>query len=287
MASLRELKKRLLSIKSTGKLAGAMRTVATAKYGRVNSQRETCAPYAAALNKLGEDASAASQAKKADDGETEFDPAGKRKKPLYVLISSNRGLCGGYNHELFNFFAENVPVKGDCLLVVCGRMAREYCREKGIEPLAVFDIPDLPSFEVSRGLAEFICGEYETGEAESVSFVCQEFKNMLDCAPAVIPFLPAPGGEEEEPRAERDMLFIPDAETVLRQIVPAGRAFAVHQRLISCAAGAAAATLIAMRTAYDSSREQAAALETAINRRRQAEITGSVIETASDLTRQQ
>lgn len=287
MASLRELKKRLRSVNSTGKLAGAMRTVATAKYGRVNSQREAAAPYSAALSRLGADASAAARAK--EDKENEPFAEHAEKKPMYVLVASNRGLCGGYNHELFQFFAERVPKEGEYELAVCGRTAKEYCREKGYRVSREFDIPDVPVFEVSRGIAEYVSRAYDGGEVSKVVFVIQEFRNMLDRAPAMKTFLPEKAEDPQE-NAEKaggeELIFIPDAETVLEKLVPAGRAVKVHSIMTSCAAGAAAATLIAMRSAYDSSREQAAALETAINRRRQAEITGSVIETASDMNRQ-
>ena len=78
------------------------------------------------------------------------------------------------------------------------------------------------------------------------------------------------------------MIFVPDAETVLKELVPMSLAGAVYSRLQSCALGAAASMLLAMRAAYDNSNEQAALLETAINRRRQAEVTQSVLETSSD-----
>ena len=287
MASLRELKKRLRSVRSTGKLAGAMRTVATAKYGRVNTQREAAAEYSAALARLLSDAERACPEGSASVDEEPFGDPARKGKPVYVLVSSNRGLCGGYNHELFAFFAETVK-KGGFETVACGRMAREYCREKGIPVIREFDIPDVPEFAVSSEMARYLSELYEGG-AENVSFVCQKPRNMLSREPAVIGFLPegSGGGKEgeEEPPA-RDLLFVPDAETVLRRLVPAGRAFRVHGILTDCAAGAAAATLIAMRSAFDSSAEQATALETMINRKRQAEITGSVIETASDMNRQ-
>lgn len=290
MASLRDLKNRLRSVKTTGKLAGAMRTVAAAKYAKVSSRMTAGGPYAKAcaeLYRLAENAAADEKNVKRHEKKREealtADTAGK---PLYVLVSGNRGLCGGYNHELFAFFNENVVSRGEEYeLVACGRMAREYCAEKGIKTLKEFDVSDVPAYEEAKALLDYIEGRYASGEASSVSFVCQHFHNMLKQTPEIRRFLPPCDAEEDAPQnaeGSREVLFVPDAETVKRELRSFCLTAELESLLLSCASGAQAATLMAMRAAYDNASGQVSALETQINRRRQAEVTQSVIETAAD-----
>ena len=275
MATLRELKKRLKSTETTGQLAGAMRTVATAKYRKVNKLYTAYAPYSEALYGLAS-LVPPEKAAAAPSCETETD-----KPPLYVLVSGNRGLCGGYHHELFAYFSEEIIKKTpDALVIACGRMAEEYCREKKLPVLGTFPISDVPDFSEARGLSDRLLRAFTEGEASSVSFVCQRFHNMLKQTPETKPFLPPPAPEEEE--AEKEVLFVPSRETVVKELEPLMLASTVYSILLGCASGVQAATMMAMRSAYDNASRSRLKLETEINRRRQAEVTASVLETASD-----
>jgi F-type H+-transporting ATPase subunit gamma len=285
MTALRDLKKRLESVRTTGKLAGAMKTVATAKFGRISNAAERFGPYAEAEREIARLAREAYYAENRDETSGDEAPFGEINEapPLYVLIASNRGLCGGYNHDLFTFFSENVLKRGgDKLIVPCGRMAMEYCREKGLPVLREFAVSDAPKYEEARELSEYLYSVFDEGRASEVSFVCQEYHNMMRQTPAVIRFLPIGESGEEGAKNAPPVLFVPDAETVLKELIPVSLAAAAYSRLNYSALGASASMLLAMRAAYDNSNEQAAALETAINRRRQAEITQSVIETAAE-----
>lgn len=289
MPSLRDLKNRLRSVSMTGKLAGAMRIVAAAKYQKVSSLSSAGEPYANACEELYELVLKAEQAAKREKGGRDAfdDGLGPRegKPPMYVLVSGNRGLCGGYNHELFAFFGENIASKGDdYLLVICGRMAKEYCAEKGIAYIKEFEITDVPSHGEAAALFDYLSDAYENNKVSSVSFVCQHFHNMLKQTPEIKSFLPTGENEDNNKNGANsgEVLFVPDAATVKKQLEGFCRTAKLHSLLLSCASGAQAATLMAMRAAYDNAKSQAASLETVINRRRQAEVTQSVIETAAD-----
>ncbi|MCR5808985.1 MAG: F0F1 ATP synthase subunit gamma [Clostridiales bacterium] len=279
MATLRELKKRLKSTETTGQLAGAMRTVATAKYRKVSAAFASYAPYSAALFGL----SSLVPFEKAEAPDEPFAGNEEKKPPLYVLISGNRGLCGGYHHELFAFFAEEVLKKEPgAEIVVCGRMAEEYCREKGIPVRRVFAVPDVPGAAEARGLCDYLLGVFSGGEVSSVSFVHQRFINMLRQTPEIKPFLPPPQQENAGEAEPPETLFIPDRETVMKQLEPLMLSSEVCSVLLGCASGQQAATMMAMRSAYDNANTSCRKLETEINRRRQAEVTTSVLETSSE-----
>ena len=258
MPSLRDLKKRLQSVQTTGQIAGAMRTVSTAKYSRIGSVLHASIPYSETARMLLVEARAAKIPLKKPASDEE-----EREKgvPLLVLVSGNRGLCGGYNHELFGFFSGLLSgLSGLPLIVACGRMAAEFCREKKLPVIREFTVSDVPEYAEAKALSEFLLNEFESGAASEVTFVFQRSVNMLKQEPDTRRFLPAE--EEGKAGAEAETEFIPDAETVL---------------------GSQAATLMAMRAAYDNANKQAGLLETAINRRRQSEVTQSVLETSAEI----
>ena len=124
MAGLQEFRKRLRSIRSTGQLAGAMRTAATAKYARLNRVRGTFSPYAQACETMLHHLGGAGIPRETEE---------IRHRDAVVLMSSNRGLCGGFNAELFRFFSQREAIGEEPLLFVCGRQAaawlRDACRE--------------------------------------------------------------------------------------------------------------------------------------------------------------
>lgn len=287
MPSLRDLKKRLQGVRTTGQLAGAMRTVSMAKYSKANALLTACSNYAEAMRKLAGMVMQADNAKHTAYDRGEVREAGD-DKPLIVLISGNRGLCGGYNHELFGFFMEKAEqVHQPYLLVTCGRMAGEFCRERGLETVESVEISDVPTFEEAKLLSKLLYGYYERGEASTVTVIHQRFINMLKQEPEARPFIPMNYsiGEKTEKSEHSDgdtLILIPDAETVQDGLMEYCIAVDTYSLLLSCASGAQAATLMAMRSAYDNAKTSAQMLETAINRRRQAKVTESVIETSSD-----
>lgn len=281
MASLRDLKKRLQSVRTTGQLAGAMRTAATAKYARASGRLGALSPYSEAFREIAELAERAvpdePKRSRRDDEPNEEPPRTEIK--AFLLISGNRGLCGGYNHELFGFFAERLKeTVGEYKLYTCGRMAREYCAEKGVAVSESFDIADVPSYKEARAVSDRLLALYAEGAFASVTIVYQRFHNMLKQTPDAKRFIPLDGETE---RDGEPPLFIPDAETVKRELLPLSLAADMYTLLLSCSSGAQAATLLAMRSAYDNANTSAQLLETAINRRRQAQVTESVIETSS------
>ena len=283
MPSLCDLKKRLNSVRTTGQLAGAMRTVSTAKYSRVNSMLSGYREYAEALHELADEIAGTNYADIASEAEG--------VRAVYVLLSGNRGLCGGYNHELFSYFEENVigvsPVPP--VIVTVGRMAAEHCREKGYAVYEEFSVSDVPKFGEAESLAELLDRVCAENEVACARFVYQRFINMMKHEPAVALYSPASAEESDYAEAlkdcedcQREYIFIPDEPSVRAELAPISDTSILYDLLLQCALGSQAATLIAMRSAYDNAMGSAQLLETAINRRRQSEVTQGVLETASD-----
>ena len=270
MAGLQELRKRLRSIRSTGQLAGAMRTAATAKYARLNRVRGDFSPYAQACEDMLRHLGGSGIRRETEE---------IRRRDAVVLMSSNRGLCGGFNAELFRYFSQR-EAQGEepPLLLVCGKKAAAWLREQGLEAEEHL-LSDVPSFDETKALSHRLRELYMTGEAERILVIYQSFHNMLTQVPTQRQILPGPQLREGKPDLE--LLYLPDRETIGEQLAVSCMDTAVHNLALENAAGAQAATLVAMRSACDNAEASAAKLEITINRRRQAEVTASVIETAA------
>ena len=268
MASLQELRKRLRSIQSTGQLAGAMRTAATAKYAKVGRLRDEFTPYARACGNM---------LRLLGSAGVERETEKIAPRDCLVILGGNRGLCGGYNAELLRFLEDELEKREEPVLLVGGRKAAQYLRERGT-PFEEFPLSDVPAYDEIRPLAERFRALYVSGEVERVLVVYQSFRNMLTQIPAAAQLLPeseAAGEEADTP------LFLPDRETIGAQLAVSCVDARLFDLALENSAGAQAATIMAMRSASDNAEESAAELEITINRRRQAEVTSSVIETAS------
>lgn len=270
MAGLRELKSRLASIQTVGQLSGAMRTVSAAKYSRVGRARREFAPYAQGcrdmMARFGPELSAAL-------------PRGNPEaQPCYVVMAGNRGLCGGYNIELLNFAREQLSgVEEPYLLLSVGKKAESSLREWGFPLAEAVVLPDVPDFEGCRELISRLKKGYTDGEFSSLFFIYQKFNNMMSQEPVMEQILPLSAAEAV---GETETLLLPDRSTVLSSAGEACVDAVLFDHILEAAAGAQAATLVAMRTSYDNAQESIAELETQISRQRQSAITSGVLETA-------
>lgn len=263
MAALTDLKKRLRSVQTICQLAGAMRTVSSAKLARLSAASAAFAPYAEGCRELLVSSGAILTPQKGTD------------RTLVILLSGNRGLCGSYHNDLFAFFRSLAEPEGQDY-IACGKMAAGYCREKGIPLLESFPVSDVPDYAEAEALADRILDLYCSGKVGRVLFVYGEGVNALRQEPRQLELLP--GDAESEPG---DLLWVPDPETGKAGLAEFCLRAQIYSLLLRGAAGVQGATLVSMRSAYDNGKKSAAALETAINRLRQTQVTSGVIETSS------
>ncbi len=258
MRSERELKKRLSSIQTTGKLASALKTTASAKFSRLNTLMTGYREYSEKCQSLLE--------RYGDGGVAEGLCADGAV--LYVLVAGNKGFCGGFNNTLFAAFA---PTAED-FTVACGKKAVEYCARIGVQCEA-FDLPEQPKSEDALRLLERILERCKG--FSKVVLVYNKYVNVLTQTVATEQLLPfAAVGEE-------GLLMLPSAEEIekpLARMCLGGRLYGV---MLESALGLQAATMMTMRSAADSAQETAKAVETALNRERQRKLTAAVIESAS------
>ena len=275
MAGLREMKKRLGSIRATGQLAGAMKTVSAAKYSRINDVLNAYREYSEVCAEIRKRHGSALSA--------EFPCANPDAPDCFVVLGSNRGLCGSYNNELLAY-AEEVFEKAErpYLVAACGKHAIRYFEENGRELFQSMAFTDVPVLNEYTELFDFLCGEYTEGRIGSVTFIYQDFINVLTQRPCSKQMLPMEyDGADAETDGEKPLLlYVPDRQTVLHKAAQACLRADMYSAVLKSTVGAQAATLVAMRSAYDNANTSASKLELEISRRRQNEITARVIETS-------
>lgn len=280
MASLLELKKHLHSVQMTGQLAGAMKTVSAAKLNRLNSALQSFSAYQSLcqqmIDRFGSDLA-------------EMYPCQNPDAPVcYVLLGANRGLCGGYNITLYSY-ADTVLAgdEKDKLLFVVGKHAITHYQGGTLPIHKEYVLPDNLRYEDCMALLDTIVSLYESGAVSSVVLIYQEFVNMLTQVPTSHRLLPLVSPETEpveksrkHPQTLSTELYVPDRETVLHAAARTCLQADFYSHMLEAGAGSQAATLIAMRSAFDNAEESAAKLESAISRKRQSDVTSSVIETS-------
>ena len=284
MASLRELRKHLYSVEMTGQMAGAMKTAAAVKFSRICAVMETFSVYAAAASRLRD--------RFGDELGTVYTAADPDAPPCYVILGANRGLCGGYNIELYEYADRILAEAGDCRLIVTGRHATAHFRDRGTEPDAVFTLPDSPAPSDAEPVLDAALTLFREGGASSVILIWQRFVNTLNQVPSSFVLLPAVPDPENRGAGKTDPgklppLYLPDRTTVLRAAAEACVRTEFISRVLEAGAGHQAATLTTMRSACDNAEETAAALMADISHKRQSEVTSSVIETSGGNARRE
>lgn len=275
MASLQELKKKHKGIQSTKKLTKAMKTVSAAKHSALNRVYGNFSVYAKECMSL---------YKKYEEEINAVLPKCDGSSPKGVFVfSSNKGMCGGFNAELFAFFSEQkASFDENTVFFPCGKKAVAYFAEKEIPFEKSFVFSDIPTSDECSDFLNSILSMRENGEISSAIFIYPEYKNVMKQIPTMhelFTSVNAPEESEGNDTAE-DILFFPDKKSVVSTVAKKVLFTSVYSVVAQCALGAQAATLTTMRSAYDTAVKYSDMLETQINRTRQAEVTADVLETS-------
>lgn len=274
MATLPELKKKLKGIKSTEKLTKAMKSVSAAKYSHLNTVHSKHRAYSEECRTLFKEYAGISE---------EFiPPCNNAAPPAVFVIASNKGMCGGFNTEIFNFFIEKkADFPENTLFFPCGKKSIGYFSEKQIPYEKSYIFSDIPSCDESEAFLRDIISMRENEKISKVFIIYPEFRNAMKQIPVITDFFSAAEGSDED-TDDSNTLFVPDKETVLKSITDAVLGDMMFTILTVTALGAQAATLNTMRSAYDTATVYSAQFETQINRKRQSEVTADVLETATE-----
>ena len=313
MASLREIKDRIGSVRSTLKITSAMKLVASAKLRKAQKAIEGMRPYeqtlaeilatvgSAATSRADGNYFSASRAEKpisAPPSATPTHAAGApHGKVAIVAIASNSSLCGGFNANIIRKALEAIRgCEGEVEVYPIGRKMAEAMRRAGYT--ADRDYNDLighPAYDKSAALARSLAERYETGELSRVLLVYNRFVSTSTQVPTVETYLPFEipdrvGDDKSHSRLlvghsrpdrespDRDFILEPDAAALVAQLLPQVMILKFHAAILDSAAAEQAARTIAMQTATDNAEDLLGELTLEYNKGRQQKITAEILD---------
>ncbi len=296
MANLKEIRKRIASVKSTQKITRAMKMVAGARLNRAQQRITQLRPYAVKTGQVLEEVTAAANQRLEENGGIEADHPLLARRPeesvLLVVVTSDRGLCGAFNSNI-NKAAERLWKEKEAAgkkvqFAVIGRKGRDYFRRRGAPMFHVFsEVWDDLGMGQARLVARTILAPFLKGEVDVIYLVYNEFKSAMSQRLTAEPLLPVPAAEEsaadENPSLadrvqNREFIFEPDKKALLERLVPMYIEITLLRALYESMASELGARMTAMDSATKNASEMISKLTLQYNRARQAAITTELME---------
>lgn len=291
MAKSRQLKGRIRSVQNTRKITKTMELVATSKLKRAQDRVTAARPYAEALRQVIADLFAPDLADQFPLLRQPAPPSkGGPQRAAVVLLTSNRGLAGGFNSNLIKEARrriESLEEQGyQVELFGVGKKGIGYFKYLGRKlALERIDVGDRPTADHAAEVVEPLIEAFARGELASVDLIQARFISALQTPPATVRILPVEtdgkrgGGEAgKEPRMTANYILAPNAEGILERLLPLYVRNAVYRGLVETAAAEHGARRTAMKNATDNAGEILELLKRTYNRQRQAQITQEIAE---------
>ena len=277
MATLRELRTRVASISNIQRVTNAMQMVAAAKMRRAQDAILAARPYAVQLDLVLRRLQGS-----VDTSQHSLLAESKGERALLVVVTSDRGLCGGFNGNICRRAQGELRQTGPdpVQLVTIGRKGRDYFRNRGIE--VTLDYPDLfraLDYGQAVAIGQDLMRRFLDGEVDRVSLVFSEFRSVSQQVPVVTQLLPiVPAGDRQADVGGHDdpgpdCLFEPEPDILLEQLVPRQVNVQIWRALLESNAGFFAAQMTAMDNATKNAGEIIEELTREMNKERQASIT--------------
>ena len=298
MASLRDIRTRINTVRNTQQVTRAMKMVAAAKLRRAQERIFHARPYAYRLSKI------ISLLKEQLDPTSHdlFQEREQVENVLYVIITADRGLAGAFNSniikeaELAMAEQEHLRASGNMYVLAVGRKGTEHFAKRGYQMEGSFrGVFDSLEFATARDVVDLIVEGYLDGRWDEVRVVYNEFKNTISQNRIVEPFLPIPraqfltpvmmeetnGAEEKESKLQVDFIFEPGAADILNVLIPRFLRYQLWRMLLESNASEQGARMVAMDSATSNAEDLLRELRLKYNRARQSAITTEIIEIVS------
>jgi len=276
MSSLRALRRRIKSVQNTQQITKAMEMVAAAKLRRAQLRATAARPYAAKISAMLDNLAGA-----ASEIDHPLFKAREVRRTALVLVTADRGLCGGYNSTLVRAAEQRLRAgaAGSIELVLVGRKGRDYFRRRKFPVLATHTpVPAEASLEFARALTQDLIGRFLAGEVDRVEVMFTEFISALRRRVVVQTFLPVGAGGGTGAPAGDVTIFEPDAEALFAELLPRYATAKLFAALADALASEHRARMIAMGAARKNAGELIDLLVLRRNRMRQASITKELLE---------
>ena len=279
MAGGREIKTKIKSVQNTRKVTRALEMVSASKIRKAQERMKASRPYARAMKQvIGHLAQASSEYQHPYLVERE-----QIKRVGYIIISSDRGLAGGLNNNLFRKLLGEIRkwqeqgVEVD--VVTIGQKASVFFRRIKVEMLAsVTHLGDQPGVEQLVGVVKVMLDAYSAGSIDKVFLSYNDFVNTMTQRAAFDQLLPLAASDTAVAHHDWDYLYEPDAETVLEHVLTRYVESLVYQAVLENVASEHAARMVAMKAASDNASKLIDTLNLVYNKARQAAITQEISE---------
>ena len=281
MASGKEIKGKIGSIKNTQKITSAMEMVAASKMKKAQERMASGRPYAQNMLKvIGHIANGNLEYRHPYLEEREV------KRVGYIVISTDRGLCGGLNTNEFKLVTQDVKKwreqGGEGDFAALGSKACSFFNRFGGKLLAAESgLGDKPSVSDVVGVVRVMLKAYDEGQIDRVFLVFNDFVNTMTQKPVINQLLPLPKSEDEEYQHRWDYIYEPDPKEILEALMVRYIESQVYQGVVENAASEQAARMVAMKAATDNAGNLIDELQLVYNKARQAAITQEISEIVS------
>ncbi|WKL58158.1 F0F1 ATP synthase subunit gamma [Asticcacaulis sp. ZE23SCel15] len=284
MASLKDMRNQIASVKATQKITKAMQMVAAAKLKRAQDAAENARPYAARMASV-----IANLAKgvSGDDAPVLLGGNGSTQNHLVIVSTSDRGLCGGFNSQIVRaardyingLIAEGKGVK----IITVGRKGNDQLKRQYADRIiATFDMSahKVLTLDAVQPIADAAVAEFNDGRADVVTLFYSRFKSVISQVPTPKQLIPAQIDAVAEPSTGSDAVYQyePSEEEILETLLPRNLTVQILSSLLENTAGFYAAQMSAMDNATRNAGEMIKAMNLKYNRKRQAQITTELIE---------
>lgn len=270
MPAIQILKKKLRGIQSTQKISKAMKTISSIKLSQLTAVYNKFNEYGKQCELLYENYT--------DDLLGALPPINFQAPVCYIVISSNKGLCGGFNSDLLKFASDELSKASKPYVIACGKQTITRFNQKNIDYNKEFVFNDIPEYSEAVELFNYVLDLRKNQKISSVKVIYQKYTNMMKQTPCVQELF----CDKDTSRAKSGAILVPDKQAVIENVAPVVFQSIFYKLLLEVALGANASTLMTMRSAYDTATEYCAQLEGEINRQRQSAVTADVLETASE-----
>ncbi len=290
MASTRDIRRRIKSVKNTRQITKALELVAASKMKKAQQAAVAGRAYAEVMAQM-----LGALADRVEESQHPFLAQREVKTRGVLLVTTDMGLAGALNANLFKLVTE---IKTPAKFVVIGRKGAQFIARTHRNLLADFTVSDRVSFADVKVVAEFMVKQYLEGAIDTVEVLWPKFRNTLVQVPTLMPLLPLTsvkhalaelrkhaGGDNSATHlpnhVERQMLFEPDAPTVLESLLPLYVNRSIYHNVLDAKASEHSARMVAMKTAKDNATKLLGDLTLEYNKARQAAITQEILEIAA------
>lgn len=292
MATLRDILRRINSVKSTSKITQAMKMVSAAKLNRAQRAIESARPY---VLKLDEVLSDLVESVGEDYSHPLIQKPSEVNSIVVITIAGDRGLCGSFNSNIFRktmiYINEELRAEhpdAEVSVIGVGQRAVNYFKKNDWEIIGRFGgVFDSLSFDTAKEIVNIVKPGYEEGKIDKVVVIFNEFVNVLRQLPSslqLLPIEPQEHSEEEDIKEENfnaDYIFEPDQVSILDELLPKLINIKMYRALLESNAAEQAARMMAMENATENAKELIKDLELVYNKARQAAITTEMLDIVS------